>query len=40
MSVIEAQHLTKYYSKARGIDDISFQVDEGRFLALLGQMGW
>ncbi len=39
MSVIEAKHLTKYYGKARGIDDISFQVDEGEIFGFIGPNG-
>ena len=39
MSVIEANHLTKYYGKARGIDDISFQVEEGEIFGFIGPNG-
>jgi ABC-2 type transport system ATP-binding protein len=39
MSVIEADHLTKYYGKARGIDDVSFQVDEGEIFGFIGPNG-
>ena len=29
MSVIEVNNLTKYYGKSLGIEDVSFQVEEG-----------
>ena len=39
MRVIEADHLTKYYGKARGIVDVSFQVDEGEIFGFIGPNG-
>jgi ABC-2 type transport system ATP-binding protein len=39
VSVIEVNHLTKYYGKARGIVDVSFQVDEGEMLGFIGPNG-
>jgi ABC-2 type transport system ATP-binding protein len=39
MSVIEVNHLTKYYGKARGIVDVSFQVDEGEIFGFIGPNG-
>ncbi len=39
MSVIEANHLTKYYGKARGIIDVSFQVEEGEIFGFIGPNG-
>ncbi len=39
MSVIEVKHLTKYYGKARGIVDLSFQVDEGEIFGFIGPNG-
>jgi ABC-2 type transport system ATP-binding protein len=39
MSVIEANHLTKYYGKARGIIDVSFLVDEGEIFGFIGPNG-
>jgi ABC-2 type transport system ATP-binding protein len=39
MSVIEVSHLTKYYGKARGINDISFHVDEGEIFGFIGPNG-
>ena len=39
MSVIEVSHLTKYYGKARGIDDVSFQVNEGEIFGFIGPNG-
>lgn len=39
MSVIEVNHLTKYYGKARGIIDVSFQVEEGEIFGFIGPNG-
>ncbi|HHH83376.1 MAG TPA: ABC transporter ATP-binding protein [Chloroflexi bacterium] len=39
MSVLEANHLTKYYGKARGIIDVSFQVEEGEIFGFIGPNG-
>jgi len=39
MSVIEVNHLTKYYGKARGIIDVSFQVDEKEIFGFIGPNG-
>lgn len=39
MSAIEVKHLTKYYGKARGIDDVSFQVNEGEIFGFIGPNG-
>jgi len=39
MSVIEVSHLTKYYGKARGINDLSFHVDEGEIFGFIGPNG-
>jgi ABC-2 type transport system ATP-binding protein len=39
MSVIEANNLTKYYGKARGIVDVSFRVDEGEIFGFIGPNG-
>jgi ABC-2 type transport system ATP-binding protein len=39
MSVIEANHLTKYYGKSRGIVDVSFQVEEGEIFGFIGPNG-
>jgi ABC-2 type transport system ATP-binding protein len=39
MGVIEANHLTKYYGKARGIIDVSFQVEEGEIFGFIGPNG-
>ena len=39
MSVIEVNELTKYYGKARGIVDVSFQVDEGEIFGFIGPNG-
>ena len=39
MSVIELNQLTKYYGKARGIVDVSFNVDEGEIFGFIGPNG-
>jgi len=41
MSVIEVNHLTKYYgrAKARGIVDVSFNVEEGEIFGFIGPNG-
>ncbi len=39
MSIIEVNHLTKYYGKSRGIVDVSFNVDEGEIFGFIGPNG-
>ena len=39
MSIIEVNKLTKYYGKARGIEDVSFQVEEGEIFGFIGPNG-
>jgi ABC-2 type transport system ATP-binding protein len=39
MGVIEVNKLTKYYGKARGIVDVSFNVDEGEIFGFIGPNG-
>ena len=39
MSVIEVKNLTKYYGKARGIVDVSFDVEEGEIFGFIGPNG-
>jgi len=39
MNVIEIDHLTKTYGKARGIKDISFNVEEGEIFGFIGPNG-
>lgn len=39
MSVIDVRHLTKYYGKARGIIDVSFDVGKGEILGFIGPNG-
>jgi len=39
MSIIEVTHLTKFYGKARGIEEVSFHVDEGEIFGFIGPNG-
>lgn len=39
MNVIEIKNLTKYYGKARGIVDVSFNVEEGEIFGFIGPNG-
>jgi ABC-2 type transport system ATP-binding protein len=39
VSIIEVNKLTKYYGKARGIIDLSFQVNEGEIFGFIGPNG-
>lgn len=38
-NAIEISNMTKTYGKARGVTDISFQVEEGDFFGFIGQNG-
>ena len=39
MGVVQVNHLTKYYGKARGIIDVSLHVDEGEIFGFIGPNG-
>ncbi|MFO7623473.1 MAG: ABC transporter ATP-binding protein [Anaerolineales bacterium] len=39
MSIIEVTNLTKYYGKARGIVNVSFNVEEGEIFGFIGPNG-
>lgn len=39
MDAIQIDHLTKYYGKARGIDDLSLTVEDGAFFGFIGPNG-
>jgi ABC-2 type transport system ATP-binding protein len=39
MSIIEVNHLTKYYGKSRGIVDVSFNVEAGEIFGFIGPNG-
>lgn len=39
MSIMELRNLTKFYGKRRGIEDISFQVEEGEIFGFIGPNG-
>ena len=39
MSIIDVTNLTKYYGKARGIIDVSFNVEEGEIFGFIGPNG-
>lgn len=37
--IIEISHLSKYYGRSRGIDDVSMNVEEGDFFGFIGPNG-
>lgn len=39
VSIIEVNHLTKFYGKSRGIVDVSFNVEEGEIFGFIGPNG-
>lgn len=39
MPILELQHLKKYFSTQKAVDDISFKVDRGQIFGLLGPNG-
>jgi ABC-2 type transport system ATP-binding protein len=39
MSIIDVDHLTKFYGKSRGIVDVSFHVEEGEIFGFIGPNG-
>ena len=39
MKVIETSHLTKFYKNARGIEDLTFSVNEGECFGFIGPNG-
>lgn len=39
MNIIEIKNLTKFYGKARGINDVSFNVEEGEIFGFIGPNG-
>ncbi len=39
MSILELQHLKKYYATQKAVDDISFSIPEGSIFGLLGPNG-
>ncbi len=39
MSIIEIKNLTKYYGKQKGIEDVTFKVEEGEIFGFIGPNG-
>ena len=39
MSIIEVNNLTKYYGKAKGIENVSFKVEDGEIFGFIGPNG-
>ena len=39
MSIIEIRDLTKYYGKAKAVDDLSLSINEGEFFGFIGPDG-
>ena len=39
MNIIEISHLSKYYGRSRGIDDVSLNVEQGDFFGFIGPNG-
>jgi ABC-2 type transport system ATP-binding protein len=39
MSIIEVNDLTKFYGKARGIENVSFNVEDGEIFGFIGPNG-
>lgn len=39
MDAVKTEHLTKYYGKARGIENVSLTVSEGEFFGFIGPNG-
>ena len=39
MTAIQTEHLTKFYGKTRGIEDVSLTVAEGDFFGFIGPNG-
>jgi ABC-2 type transport system ATP-binding protein len=39
LNAIEVKNLSKYYGKARGIEDLSFSVSDGEIFGFIGPNG-
>ena len=37
---LQVRNLVKYFGDDKAVDNISFGIDEGAFLTLLGPSGW
>jgi len=39
MNIVEVKNLTKEYKKMKAVDDLSFEVEQGEIIGLLGPNG-
>ena len=39
MSLLETDHLKKYFGETRAVDDVSLAIEEGEFVSLVGPNG-
>ena len=37
--MLKVEHVTKYYGENKAVDDLSFQVEDGKIFGLLGVNG-
>ncbi|MHB9033400.1 MAG: ABC transporter ATP-binding protein [Anaerolineae bacterium] len=39
MAIVQVEHLKKYYGKARGVEDVNFEINEGEIFGFIGPNG-